>query len=284
MSRVALVTGAAGGLGRAVTRQLADAGWQLALVSRDLERLQDRPAGALWIGADCSTPAGAAKAFGSCCEHFGRPPDALAHCAGSVLLAPLHRTSPEQYLEVVRANLDSAFFTLGAFVKGCLEAKQPGAAVLVSSVVARIGVLNHEAIAAARLNVATSAHSAALVPGGPQPEGERRCGWLPQGHSRRLRNVSGPTRSIRPPSPSAIRRPVPESAKVSLRAEIVAWWVTSTSRFPSRGWAKRNSCGAATRPSRSPGRSKNEFNAGSSITGPRSSSAAVSRQRHHWLE
>jgi NAD(P)-dependent dehydrogenase (short-subunit alcohol dehydrogenase family) len=61
-----------------------------------------------------------------------------------------HRTSTEQYREVMRANLDTAFFMLGAFVKGCLDAKQPGSAVLVSSVVARIGVLNHEAIAAAK--------------------------------------------------------------------------------------------------------------------------------------
>jgi len=163
MSRIALVTGAAGGLGLAVRRRLADAGWQLALVSRNLERLQDPPAGALCIGADCSAPEGATKAFSACCERFGRPPDALAHCAGSVLLAPLHRTTTEQYREVVRANLDSAFFTLGAFVKGCLDAKQPGAAVLVSSVVARIGVLNHEAIAAAKAGVEGLVRSAAAT-------------------------------------------------------------------------------------------------------------------------
>jgi len=69
----------------------------------------------------------------------------------------------EEYREVVRANLDSAFFTLGAFVKGCLDAKQPGAAVLVSSVVARIGVLNHEAIAAAKAGVEGLVRSAAAT-------------------------------------------------------------------------------------------------------------------------
>jgi hypothetical protein len=50
-----------------------------------------------------------------------------------VLLARLHRTSPVQYREGLQANLDPVFFTLGAFVKGCLDAKPPGAAVLVSS-------------------------------------------------------------------------------------------------------------------------------------------------------
>jgi hypothetical protein len=68
---------------------------RLALVSRNLERLQDRPAGALCVGVDCSMPERATKGFGTCGERFGHPPDALAHCAGSVMLAPLHRTSPE---------------------------------------------------------------------------------------------------------------------------------------------------------------------------------------------
>jgi NAD(P)-dependent dehydrogenase (short-subunit alcohol dehydrogenase family) len=163
MTRLAIVTGAAGGLGRAVSQRLADAGWQIALVSRDLERLKAPPAGALCVAADCSTPEGATAAVDACAKHFGRPPDALAHCAGSVLLAPLHRTGPAQYREVLRANLDSAFYTLGSFVKACLDAKQPGAAVLVSSVVARIGVLNHEAIAAAKAGVEGLARSAAAT-------------------------------------------------------------------------------------------------------------------------
>jgi NAD(P)-dependent dehydrogenase (short-subunit alcohol dehydrogenase family) len=163
MTRLALITGASGGLGRAVTRRLVAQGWQVALVSRDAGRLGETPAGALAVAADCATAEGAARAAAACTEHFGRPPDALAHCAGSVLLSPLHRTPAEQYREVVRANLDSAFFTLGAFVKGCLDARQPGAAVLVSSVVARIGVLNHEAIAAAKAGVEGLVRSAAAT-------------------------------------------------------------------------------------------------------------------------
>ena len=43
------------------------------------------------------------------------------------------------------------------------EAREPGAAVLVSSVVARIGVANHEAIAAAKAGVEGLARSAAAT-------------------------------------------------------------------------------------------------------------------------
>ena len=42
---------------------------------------------------------------------------------------------------------------LGAFVDALREAGEPGAAVLVSSVVARIGMANHEAIAAAKADI-----------------------------------------------------------------------------------------------------------------------------------
>jgi NAD(P)-dependent dehydrogenase (short-subunit alcohol dehydrogenase family) len=163
VTQLVLITGAAGGLGRAVAERLQAGGAQLALVSRDPARLADAPPEALAIAADCSTPEGAEQAVAACREHFGRAPDALAHCAGSVLLAALHRTTAEQYRAALHANLDSAFFTLGAFVKGCLDAKQPGAAVLVSSVVARIGVVNHEAIAAAKAGVEGLVRSAAAT-------------------------------------------------------------------------------------------------------------------------
>lgn len=151
MSKTILITGAAGGLGSALARRLHAQGDRLALAGRDRARLDDlRLDGALTIVADCSTPDGAAQALAQASAHFGAPPEALAHCAGSTLLAPLHRTSAEQYRACLAANLDSAFYTLQAFVQALLAAKRPGAAALVSSVVARSGVANHEAIAAAK--------------------------------------------------------------------------------------------------------------------------------------
>jgi len=48
----------------------------------------------------------------------------------------------------MRVNLDSAVFMLQAWIAALQGG--PGAAVMASSVVARIGVANHEAIAAAK--------------------------------------------------------------------------------------------------------------------------------------
>ena len=165
MSNLALITGASGGLAGAVAKRLADAGWQLALVSRDLSQLSTYPTAhtACLVEADVSTADGAALAIETCLAETGQTPAALINCAGSVLMAPLHRTSEDQYRECIRANLDTSFFTLSAFVDGCLAAKQDGVAVLVSSVTAQIGVSNHEAIAAAKAAVESLVRSAAAT-------------------------------------------------------------------------------------------------------------------------
>ncbi len=158
-SPIALVTGARGGIGRALCAQLQSLGWQVAAVGRDAATLADVPA-ALHIAADTTTPEGAAAAIAACREGLGTP-TRLAHCVGSTLIAPLHRSRPEQLREVLRVNLDSALYMLGAWVEALREPAQPGAAVLVSSVVAGIGVANHEAIAAAKGGLEALVRSAA---------------------------------------------------------------------------------------------------------------------------
>lgn len=165
MSKLAVITGASGGLAGAVAERLADAGWQLALVSRDLSKLGSYPSAstACLVEADVSTADGAALAVETCRAETGQAPAAMVNCAGSVLMAPLHKTHEDQYRDCMSANLDTSFFMLGAFVDGCLAAKQDGVAVLVSSVTARIGVSNHEAIAAAKAAVESLVRSAAAT-------------------------------------------------------------------------------------------------------------------------
>lgn len=103
--------------------------------------------------ADVSTYAGAREAVAACHDAWGRPPDGLAALAGASVPAALHRTPEALYQTCLRDNLDSAFFSLQAWIDAALQARQPGNAVLVSSVVARIGVANQEAISAAKAAV-----------------------------------------------------------------------------------------------------------------------------------
>ena len=160
MTAIALITGASGGIGRALTRQLHAQGCRVAVVGRDADRLADVEA-AVRIAADTTTPDGAALAIAACREALGAAPTLLAHCVGSTLIAPLHRTKLDAYRDVMRVNLDSAVFMLQAWI-AALEGK-PGAAVFASSVVARIGVANHEAIAAAKGGVEALVRGAAAT-------------------------------------------------------------------------------------------------------------------------
>lgn len=150
MSASILISGASGGVGSALASHLETQGWRVFRVGRDASRLA--PGSAL-IVADVSTADGAKAAVEAAASHFGAPPDALAHCAGNTLIAPIARTTEAQYRSVMAANLDSAFFTAQAWVSTLLAAKQPGRAVFFSSVVAGIGVGNHAAIAPAKAGV-----------------------------------------------------------------------------------------------------------------------------------
>jgi NAD(P)-dependent dehydrogenase (short-subunit alcohol dehydrogenase family) len=160
MTTIALITGASGGIGHALAHLLQTRGCRVAAVGRDADRLADVEA-TLRIVADTTTPEGATLAITTCQDALGAAPTLLAHCVGSTLIAPLHRTGAAAYRDLMRVNLDSAVFMLQAWI-GALQGG-PGAAVFASSVVARIGVANHEAIAAAKGGVEALVRSAAAT-------------------------------------------------------------------------------------------------------------------------
>jgi NAD(P)-dependent dehydrogenase (short-subunit alcohol dehydrogenase family) len=160
MSSIVMITGASGGIGRDLARQLHAQGHKVVAVGRDASRLADVDA-AVRISADTTTAEGALLAISACQEALGAAPTLLAHCVGSTLIAPLHRTKVDAYREVMRINLDSAVFMLQAWIAALQSG--PGAAVFASSVVARIGVANHEAIAAAKGGVEALVRSAAAT-------------------------------------------------------------------------------------------------------------------------
>ena len=163
-SQIALITGARGGIGRALVQRLKARGVRVAAVGRDAAALADLQADAA-IAADVTTPEGAAAALAATREQLGLP-TLLAHMVGSTLIAPAHRTKAAQYSEVMRVNADSAFHMLTVWVDALRaqpEAARGASAVFASSVVARIGVANHEAIAAAKGAVEALVRSAAAT-------------------------------------------------------------------------------------------------------------------------
>jgi len=85
----------------------------------------------------------------------------IVNCAGSLLLKPAHLTSTADWQATIAANLTSGFGCVRA--AGRLMKADGGSVVLVSSAAARVGLPNHEAIAAAKAGIIGLVRSAAAT-------------------------------------------------------------------------------------------------------------------------
>ncbi len=159
-----VVLGATGGVGTALCRRLARRETPLVLAGRDESKLADL-ANDLDIDTstalvDLADPATIQTAIEQAAAEPGRV-DGVANCIGSVLVKPAHRTSDAEWRDTLSINLDSAF----AVVRAAAQAmrRNGGSIVLVSSAAARVGLPNHEAIAAAKGGVMGLTLSAAAT-------------------------------------------------------------------------------------------------------------------------
>jgi len=142
--KVALVTGASQGIGRAVARRLAAEGCRLVLVARragELEslagELRDRLGcpEALAVAGDVTDPSAAERAVAAAAERLGGL-DVLVNNAGLGLRAPVARMDPADLDYVFRVNVTGALhFTRAALPH--LLARREALVVFISSIAAR---------------------------------------------------------------------------------------------------------------------------------------------------
>ncbi|MEI8070570.1 MAG: SDR family oxidoreductase [Planctomycetota bacterium] len=168
-----LILGAYGGTGSALARLLVSGGSQVFLAGRDSQRLGylagqlAMPHGLL----DASNPDAIDAIADEAAATLGGL-TGIANCVGSLLLKPAHLTSTADWNATLAANLSSAFgcvraagrlLKAGAHGKALDGSSEGGSVVLVSSAAARVGLANHETIAAAKAGVIGLVLSAAAT-------------------------------------------------------------------------------------------------------------------------
>jgi NAD(P)-dependent dehydrogenase (short-subunit alcohol dehydrogenase family) len=121
-SQVALVTGAAGNLGRAVATALAARGMRVAALDRSAAPLEeavaalpDPSAHLVLAGIDLMDPAACAAALDQVMARYGRL-DAVAHTVGGFAFAPLADSTPATWEMMFRLNLLTTANVFGAAI------------------------------------------------------------------------------------------------------------------------------------------------------------------------
>lgn len=157
-----IIFGGSGGIGAALAGNLATKGIPTFLVARNEDRLAStaQAVGAKGYSvADVTDLSQVERAFTEATNALGQV-RGVAHCVGSILLKPAHLTSEAEFASVLQVNLMSAFLVLRTAAKNMPGG---GSVVLFSSAAARIGLANHEAIAAAKAGIIGLTLSAAAT-------------------------------------------------------------------------------------------------------------------------
>jgi len=141
--KVALITGASGGIGRAIAVRLAEDGMNLVLCGRNIEKLNEtarltgREKDMLVMPVDLNGSAAVEEVFAKAVERFGGV-DALINNAGLAQSQPFESISLEEYDRIMNTNVKAPFLLTQAALPH-LRASDYAAVISIASVTAHKG-------------------------------------------------------------------------------------------------------------------------------------------------
>ena len=137
--KVALVTGAASGIGRATAVTLAQEGARVGLLDVSRDALDSAAAevaaagpGAFALAADVRDPAALADAVSQLTERYGRLDILFANAGIPGVWAPVADITPDEFDQIMDVNVKGAFLSIQAALPALRQ--QGGAIVITSSV------------------------------------------------------------------------------------------------------------------------------------------------------
>jgi NAD(P)-dependent dehydrogenase (short-subunit alcohol dehydrogenase family) len=150
--KVAVVTGASSGLGVGFARALAQAGADVVLAARRVDRLAETAAivesegrRALAVACDVSDPEACTNVIARAMEEFGRV-DVLVNNAGVANAVPATRETPEEFRRVVDINLYGTYW----MAQAAGRVMKPGSSIInIASILGLTTVLMPQAAYAA---------------------------------------------------------------------------------------------------------------------------------------
>ena len=163
MAKSYLIVGGSSDIAHELIGQLCESGYIVTVLARDSSRVESLKdlgvnivIGDGLVEDDLNTAIEVAK------EHGDGSIAGAAHLIGSILLKPPHALKLADFESVIRTNLTSAFLSLSMISKSMLRGGG-GRLVFTSSVAGSLGLVNHEAIAAAKGGIEAMVRAAAAT-------------------------------------------------------------------------------------------------------------------------
>lgn len=163
MAESILIIGGGSDIAQQLANKLTQNDYSVTMLVRNNESLDEQVASKVTVvNGDALSSEDLASAIEVAKQQGDGKISGMAHLVGSVLIRPPHAVKLEAFEEVIQTNLVSAFMALSMTCKALLKSGG-GRVVFTSSVAASLGLINHEAIAAAKGGIESMVRSAAAT-------------------------------------------------------------------------------------------------------------------------